>query len=704
MVIKHIELVPPLVEAGKFSELVRSGHTVSASFSPSNNSLAVHLAPLESKISATEEHEEGVYFASCDDIPSSERRLFIADTLVIFSMFKSMLKDAKLRDPSWLRTSQAMEIIRKLSVDYVNFIKECWIHASQPLSRPEPLQFSVEHYRSLYSTFSLFVVLFIPEPGYEDAPVGEELMEWLNIHFIEPSTEEGDQLSSLDRPWEDENFWPYLTRSTIRGLSKALLFFLNNLLQHPSEDLQDLIKILIPLVESHPRLPQYTTERDFAYSSRRWKDKVKALRMEMDRIPEESRFDELYDWWDPLSDVVGILEGRGEVIQRVCEELGADWKEVCAAWGIFVDTRLRRQDLPDVAAEILEAMPPDPTSLEDMMLSYLFSGHPAQVLKHASIFDSWLSAHMADIMEPLGLLETDLNSESEVTRRDQYVLDYADYLRSDPTLWRITVAYLYSCGKVGEEQADELMMRVPLQLNASDLDSRSHPRLDSVAEAVKEVSALCREYGRESVRRAVCKIASVTLMRSQDYGLAISYSISAEDWIGLGRIIDAVLNEYIQSGPVVFASHASKIAPLLDETHSSLRTEEIFAHRLMFTVRYSQIHKMRLEHDYSNAASELLVLLRDEIAPRSWWPILLCDSIEFLQYNSQLLFSSSDAIELLRKLEEIFIRSSQGSGDDYLTVLVRIVKGGSEKEALERLKTVRLAIARYFVRCAPGIK
>jgi nuclear pore complex protein Nup85 len=44
-------------------------------------------------------------------------------------------------------------------------------------------------------------------------PVGEELMDWLNTHFIEPSTEEGDHLSSLEQPWEDESFWPYLTRS-----------------------------------------------------------------------------------------------------------------------------------------------------------------------------------------------------------------------------------------------------------------------------------------------------------------------------------------------------------------------------------------------------------------------------------------------------------------------------------------------------------
>jgi nuclear pore complex protein Nup85 len=54
---------------------------------------------------------------------------------------------------------------------------------------------------------------------------------------------------------------------------------------------------------------------------------------------------------------------------------------------------------------------------------------------------------------------------------------------------------------------------------------------------------------------------------------------------------------------------------------------------------------------------------------------------------------------LLQKLEEIFIRAEQGSGDDYLPVFMRTMKTGSEKEALNRLKTARLALARYFARC-----
>jgi nuclear pore complex protein Nup85 len=66
--------------------------------------------------------------------------------------------------------------------------------------------------------------------------------------------------------------------------------------------------------------------------------------------------------------------------------------------------------------------------------------------------------------------------------------------------------------------------------------------------------------------------------------------------------------------------------------------------------------------------------------------------------GSALLFSSAGVSELLRKVEEVFTRASQGSGEDYLSVLVRTIKGGTEKEALDRLKTVRLALARYFAR------
>lgn len=84
--------------------------------------------------------------------------------------------------------------------------------SQQAVARPDGLQYTADHYRSIYTCTSLFQTLYLPDPDVEHAPVGDELMEWLNIHFIEPSTEEGDVLSSLESAWEGDGFWDYLTR------------------------------------------------------------------------------------------------------------------------------------------------------------------------------------------------------------------------------------------------------------------------------------------------------------------------------------------------------------------------------------------------------------------------------------------------------------------------------------------------------------
>jgi nuclear pore complex protein Nup85 len=197
---------------------------------------------------------------------------------------------------------------------------------------------------------------------------------------------------------------------------------LKTLLNHSSADLQGLVNTLIPLVESQPRLTgqKFNSEREFISARRRWHEKIMALRITMDRVPEEDRSDDFENWWENLSDIVGILEGRGDVLMRVCGELGADWKEVCAAWGIFVDPRLRRNDLTyvlcilhhrysakpvnsDVASQVLYDMPPDPTLPEDKIQAAVFSGRVNEALIACSELDPWLSGHLVDVLEPIGL-------------------------------------------------------------------------------------------------------------------------------------------------------------------------------------------------------------------------------------------------------------------------------------------------------------
>lgn len=139
-------------------------------------------------------------------------------------------------------------------------------------------------------------------------------------------------------------------------------------------------------------------------------------------------------------------------------------------------------------------------------------------------------------------------------------------------------------------------------------------------------------------------------MREKQYGLAVSYCTSAEDWRGLGLVVDHVLDEYVTSGSSVptclttlrltlfpgcekFARYAADIAPSLQELQAQPASRGIFIHRLMFAVRYAQFHHLRMKQELQEAAQDLLTMFREEIAPKSWWGVLLCDANELLQFG-----------------------------------------------------------------------
>ncbi|KAF8552731.1 hypothetical protein OG21DRAFT_1477631 [Imleria badia] len=702
----HLSVVPALLDAGRTEELEKSGRTLHATSSPLNETYAVYPVSSVGKFPRhqispefNDPDDQVVYFVSSEALPLSERRLFIGDTSIIFAAWQNLLKSVTQNGTDLLQDESGQRAMRKLAIDYVNFTKECWVYTAK--SSSDARQVPSDHYRTLYTCLSLFAILYVPDYGLENAPVGDDLMEWLNIHFIEPSSEEGDHLSTLEHPWVDETFWPYLIRATLRGLSKAATFFLGTLSAHPSKDLRRLSQTLIPLLNTQPKLQAYEAERDFAYASHRWKEKVKALRLELDSVPEPDRRDDYEDWWDRFSDIVGILEGRGEMIQKVCEELGADWKEVCVAWGVFVDPRLRRQDLPDIIAQVLEDMPPDPTNLEDMIHAALLTGDPLKALDHAAKLDPWLSAHLADMMEPLALVDRDPNEDSGLTPRNFYVLSYAQYLHADSALWRITVAYMYSCGKIGAKTADEVLVRVPLRLHGAGSTDATESNVDErsgkgdLSGIIKDLNATCHEYERENARRTICKIAARTFVQKKEYGLALSYCSSAEDWPGLGRVVDRILQEYIQTGPEQYTRYVLDIAPSLQALRANAGAHGVFIHRLIFAVRYAEFHQRLLNQDLQDAAWDLVTIFQEEIAPKSWWGVLLCDAVQLLRYGKSLV-----ACILLYRLDEVCARAAQGSGEDYLRMLDMKLRVDGRQDTQERLQVIRLALAKYFARCA----
>ncbi|KAF9648762.1 hypothetical protein BDM02DRAFT_3180018 [Thelephora ganbajun] len=727
----HLDLLPPFISRGGGEGFVKTGHNLLLSISPGDNSIGVFAGtsgpPDLGRVNGvppTQGKVRDILFASADKISSVKRRLFITDTSVIFAAFQYLISATNERG---IFDVERLRLMNKLVNDYVNFAKECWVDASKAVARPDGLEYIADYYRSIYTCTSLFQTLYLPDPDVEHAPVGDELMEWLNAHFAEPSAK-AEALSRLESAWEDEGFWEYLTRTVLRGLTKVTVFFLKLLSSsHPSSYLQSLSDSLISILEIQPRLQQFKTEYEFTLARRRWENRVKALRIELHHVPEDggTRLDGRHDWWGWLSDIR----------RCVVRGLGGGWKEICAAWGVFVDPRLRRQELPKVAKRVFGVISKDPIDLEDVIHIQLLTGEVVKALASAEELDVWLSCHLADVMSALGLLQDreEVVDETGMTLRQYHVLQYAEYLHSDPALWRITVDYMCACGEIGTYRADEVLLRVPLGFSsysqptgsdpggkkstvnddriADTEDEASRIRAGDIVGVLKEVNQCCFEYGREGVRRVVYRIAGKALMSEKHYGLAISYYASAEDWPGLGRVVDQVLNEYITQGPAKFISFVAEIAPSLRTLHSATDSSDypihgIFLHRLVFIVKYAEFHQRKISNDLVEAAADLMSMFEGNIVPTSWWGVLLQDSVEFLNYPGGMLFTSANIGLLLRKMEEVQTRTSQGSGKDYLSVLVRIVRSSGrkgivgEKEALNKLKAVRVALTEYFARCS----
>lgn len=55
-------------------------------------------------------------------------------------------------------------------------------------------------------------------------------------------------------------------------------------------------------------------------------------------------------------------------------------------------------------ATILQDLPLDSTLPEEHIFAALFKGQVGEVIKRANDLDIWLAAHLADMMQPLGLL------------------------------------------------------------------------------------------------------------------------------------------------------------------------------------------------------------------------------------------------------------------------------------------------------------
>ncbi|EJD50257.1 hypothetical protein AURDEDRAFT_160791 [Auricularia subglabra TFB-10046 SS5] len=451
---------------------------------------------------APTEQPTDVYFATVDRVPTQLRRDFITDTYITFVKYTRQVKDLRDRDVALLLGEDALTMYSNIADDYLVALSA---HIEALEKRSPPSLRDIGHYQSLYSCLHLMQTVYLPASGSRRGLVGEELLDWLNRNFIAPSTEEGVALAALDAPWADAAFWPYIARCVLRGLGRSAVHFLAKLDSHPSPYLQHIANTL-----------------------RQWKERVAVLRREFDALPPR----EGGEWRAGLADVLGILEGNAEVVVRCCRESEEGWREAVCVWGVWVRVGLRRDDLPELVKDVLEHLPADAPSEEDLLHLALLEGSTGKIIDHANKLDIWLAAHLTDMLAPIDLLDDVTDMETTVAVRDYLVLAYAEYLRSDPHLWRLTVDYMYTCGPSGELMADQILLTVPIRLAAGS-NSLANPdatnRTDSADVEMRDAAAATSANANDAIVDGVEALSRVAVLLLEVEVEAVSWKRGGEE-------------------------------------------------------------------------------------------------------------------------------------------------------------------------------
>ena len=83
----------------------------------------------------------------------------------------------------------------------------------------------------------------------------------------------------------------------------------------------------------------------------------------------------------------------------------------------------------------------------------------------------------------------------------------------------------------------------------------------------------------------------------------------------------------------MFTRYALAIAPSVQELRTKSTVHGIFVHRLVFAVRYARFHELMEKQEYPDAASDLIAIFSENVAPTAWWAVVLYDSTPLLRYG-----------------------------------------------------------------------
>lgn len=225
----------------------------------------------------------------------------------------------------------------------------------------------------------------------------------------------------------------------------------------------------------------------------------------------------------------------------------------------------------EVVSIITEKIPVDKSLSDHVVQSALCSADIIKALMSCYSLDTWLSAHLADLLDKLSLIPDD-EEHFEISLRDFFLLEYAQVLQDNPNykaFWRVICDYLGYAGEEGRGRLKEHLRRLDIPLDR-DVKGKSKESSDSTndeqgldasmdienatesqGEAIKlldEVRSACVDFRLDDVWQEISQVLATRLISAGQYGMAATLALMARDGFALSRIADKVLESFVTCG------------------------------------------------------------------------------------------------------------------------------------------------------------
>jgi len=582
------------------------------------------------------------------DMHESSTRKIVNEAHGIFLKIQTYAKE----NPNTSDRTQMVQFSR----EYRAVIKACLMDLQRVArSCPDPearsnIEAQIQLFSMVELVWSLCQILLL-----ERGCVLSQLLDWLRWHFLEADHAAREVLRN-DPPHLHPVYWDTVTSFVLQGRrdeARQLLAV------HASSKTAAFISVEQLLA----KMPLYTdvsgrSMSEFEMKWRHWQQECEQ------RLEEQEFAGDQH-----LETIVKILCGDDAIfmeLRGLCES----WYGMLVSRLLYTNPTVKAQNLQYHTQFCINAYGGNAElqPWDNILLAAVeFDMH--QVIKEASCSSGnwWFVAHLTDLLHHCDVLESQTLSFGS-NLREFLLLEYASSLMSHHSLWQVGLAYLDHCPQFGRAYQEAFIERLPVETEKK----------------AEKLIYMCEQRGMDEQARSICQVQGLHALHTNRLGSALAWALRSKDVAFVTNLSERFLSEYMSSGD--FSS-----LDLIDNLGSSM----LLSSKLTFLGSYRQFHLHYEKGEFTEAASLLISLISDRLAPQRFWVALLTDALPLLEADDVVL-TSQQTYELMHCLEELNItKQITNKQDKSNTTTMDKDAGDNDSGKLELLK---LALARNLAR------